>query len=86
MHKEGDVYGVVFPDLPGCVTVGATQSELAVNAAEALSGHIEAMMDIGERIPDPSRIEEVPLDAAEGDISVILVTAYAAPASAAAAK
>jgi predicted RNase H-like HicB family nuclease len=86
MHKEGDVYGVVFPDLPGCVSVGDTQAELAINAAEALSGHLEAMMDHGERIPPATAIETITLESSEGDIAVILVTAYAAPAPRAAAE
>jgi predicted RNase H-like HicB family nuclease len=55
---EGAGYGVVFPDLPGCISGGDSVQEAAVNAAEALALHIEAMVEQGGRIPDPS-----PLDA-----------------------
>ena len=78
VHKDGDTYGVVFPDFPGCVTVGDSQKEIALNAPEALGGHVEVMMDEGLRLPEPTSIESLTLDAASGDIAIILVTAYAA--------
>jgi predicted RNase H-like HicB family nuclease len=37
IHKDADSdYGVSFPDLPGCVTAGATLDEARDMAAEAL--------------------------------------------------
>lgn len=78
IHKENGVFGLVFPDLPGCVTVGDTQAEIAINAAEALSGHLEVMMDFGDRIPEPRPLEDIMIDPDAGDISKTLVTAYAA--------
>lgn len=77
IHKEGETYGVVFPDLPGCVTVGDSQQEIALNAVEALSGHLEVMLDHDDRIPEPSAIETLKLDTSGGDIGTLLVTAYA---------
>ncbi len=47
-------FSVFFPDLPGCISGGATVQEAAVNAAEALSLHIEGMAEDGEAIPEPS--------------------------------
>ena len=35
-----DGYGVVFPDLPDCTSAGDTRVEAAMQAAEALAGHI----------------------------------------------
>jgi predicted RNase H-like HicB family nuclease len=49
-----DGYGVVFPDFPGCVTGGETVQEAAAMAAEALAGHVEAMTEAGEPLPEPS--------------------------------
>jgi len=77
VHKEGDNYGVVFPDLPGCVSVGDSQREIALNAAEALGGHLEVMLEHEETLPEPTNLEAIKLDADGGDIGVILVTAYA---------
>ncbi len=55
-----DGYGVVFPDLPGCVSGGNTIQEAARNAAEALALHVEGMTEEGFAIPDPSP-PDVPL-------------------------
>jgi predicted RNase H-like HicB family nuclease len=50
----GAGYGVVFPDFPGCVTTGETIVEAAEMALEALSGHVELMIEAGEPLPEPS--------------------------------
>ena len=77
VHKEGDTYGVMFPDLPGCVSVGDSQREIALNASEALGGHLEVMLEHEEALPEPTDLETLELDADGGDIGVILVTTYA---------
>jgi HicB_like antitoxin of bacterial toxin-antitoxin system len=49
-------FGVFFPDLDGCITLGETAAEAAENAREALSLHIEAYLLVwadthaGERV------------------------------------
>jgi len=53
---NGEGFGVVFPDFPGCVTVGTTEQEVAVNAAEALALHVEGVTEDGEALPAPSRL------------------------------
>ena len=50
-------YGVVFPDLPGCVTTGETISEASAMAIEALAGHIETMVEAGETPPEPEPLD-----------------------------
>lgn len=52
-------YGVSFPDFPGCVTAGATIDEAKDLAQEALLFHIEGMLEDGEELPEPSRLEDV---------------------------
>ena len=60
IHKEDDSdFGVSFPDLPGCVSAGLTLSEASTMGAEALSFHIELMIDEGEAIPEPSSLDEI---------------------------
>jgi predicted RNase H-like HicB family nuclease/predicted transcriptional regulator len=54
---EGEDYGVVFPDLPGCVTTGETVSEAATMAIEALAGHVAAMIEAEESIPEPTPLD-----------------------------
>ncbi|MBR1222916.1 type II toxin-antitoxin system HicB family antitoxin [Bradyrhizobium sp. U87765 SZCCT0131] len=81
IHKDANSdYGVSFPDLPGCVTAGATLDEARDMAAEALALHLEGLQDDGEAIPEPSSLESIMSDPENRDGVAILV---AAPAPAA---
>jgi predicted RNase H-like HicB family nuclease len=74
IHKEPDSdFGVSFPDFPGCVTAGSTLQEAFAMAEEALAGHVEAMMEEGEVIPEPSDADAVMADPENRDGVVVLV-------------
>ncbi len=45
---------VLFPDLPGCNTEGATMEGAFAMAIEAVSDHVVAMADDGDVIPESS--------------------------------
>jgi predicted RNase H-like HicB family nuclease len=63
VHKDqGTSYGVSFPDVPGCISAGDTFEEAVVNAAEALTGHFEAMRADGDVIPAPRSFEQLKRD------------------------
>ncbi|MGO9433575.1 MAG: type II toxin-antitoxin system HicB family antitoxin [Terracidiphilus sp.] len=65
LHKDGKSdYGVSFPDFPGCVTAGSTLEEARRMAADALSFHIAGMREDGERIPEPSTLDDLRSDPA----------------------
>ena len=60
IHKDAKSdYGVSFPDLPGCVTAGATLEEARAMASEALALHLEGMAEDGEAIPEPSALDDI---------------------------
>ena len=46
-------YGAYVPDLPGCVSVGDTWEEMQDMIKEAITFHIEDMLDCGEPLPEP---------------------------------
>ncbi len=50
-------WGVVVPDLPGCFSAGDTMDEAVINASEAITGWIEAVLDDGGDIPMPDAID-----------------------------
>src|ERR1035438_2228656 len=52
-------YGVDFPDFPGCVSAGRTLDEAVAMAHEALAGHVAIMVEEGENLPAPSRLETI---------------------------
>lgn len=60
---EGDArtgYSVFFPDLPGCTSGGGTLQQAALNAEQALAGHVDLMLQAGERLPEPSVLDTLP--------------------------
>ncbi len=59
IHKDRKSdYSVCFPDFPGCITAGDTPEEAHEMAEEALGGHIEIMMEYGDKIPRPMSMDE----------------------------
>ena len=76
IHKDAESeFGVSFPDLPGCVTAGATLDEARDMAAEALAFHLEGLAEDGEAITEPSTLETVMNDPDNKDGVAILVAA-----------
>ncbi len=60
IHKDvGSEYGVSFPDFPGCITAGATLEEARIMAQEALSLHIDGLIEDGETLPAASSLDEI---------------------------
>jgi predicted RNase H-like HicB family nuclease len=49
-------YGAYVPDLPGCVSVGATLKEVRRLIREAIPFHLEGLRDAGEPVPSPSSV------------------------------
>jgi len=54
---EDKTYLVEFPDLPGCLTEGATLEEARHNAKEALTGYLSSVFERNLKIPDPSALK-----------------------------
>jgi predicted RNase H-like HicB family nuclease len=50
-------YGVVVPDLPGCFSAGDSLDEAVTGAEEAAAAWIDATLDSGGAIPQPSNLE-----------------------------
>jgi predicted RNase H-like HicB family nuclease len=52
-------FGAHVPDLPGCMAVGETKSEVLELIREAIELHLQSLQEQGEKIPQPSSIEFV---------------------------
>ena len=57
IERGPEGFGVFFPDLPGCVSAGATMQEAALGAEEALSGHLAVSAEYGDKIVDPTPLD-----------------------------
>jgi predicted RNase H-like HicB family nuclease len=76
LHKDRNSdYGVSFPDFPGCITAGKTLDEASRMAAEALALHIRGMIEDGEAVPEPSKVDDTAADAAKRGAIAFLVRA-----------
>lgn len=63
IHKDPDsVYGVSFPDVPGCISAGDTIDEAVRNATEALSGHVRMLEADGDPLPEPRDFDAIMAD------------------------
>jgi len=75
VHKDSDSdFGVSFPDFPGCITAGATQSEALVMAKEALALQIEGLIEDKLPIPAPTSVDDVQSALARDDSTIAYVT------------
>lgn len=74
VHKDPESdFGVSFPDFPGCITAGKNIDDAKDMAQEALTLHIQGMIEDGERLPSPSRLEEIMADPDFVDAAAYLV-------------
>ncbi|THA21346.1 type II toxin-antitoxin system HicB family antitoxin [Histophilus somni] len=53
---ETHAFGVIVPDIPGCHSAGDTLEEAYANAKEAIKGHLELLVEMGEEVPLPTSI------------------------------
>lgn len=68
-----DGFGIYFPDLPGCISMGDTFDDAMANAEEALGLHLWGMAEDNESIPEPSL---PPFDDMPADSVVCAVTVF----------
>lgn len=60
IEGEPGNYSAYVPDLPGCVTVGATPEEVRENMREAIQFHLEGLREDNLPVPEPtSQVEYV---------------------------
>lgn len=81
IHKDGNSdFSVSFPDFPGCVTAGTSLEEAHLMAQEALTLHVQGLVEDAEPIPAPSTLDEIMSDP-ENEDSIAVLTVAAPNAS-----
>jgi predicted RNase H-like HicB family nuclease len=56
-EKTSTGYSAYVPDLPGCITTGATMDETRRGMQEAISGHLP-VREYGDPVPQPTTVAE----------------------------
>ena len=54
-EEDGGGFVATVPDLPGCMSDGASPEEAVANVQDAIFSWIEAAEDLGHAVPVPSR-------------------------------
>jgi predicted RNase H-like HicB family nuclease len=49
-------WAAYVPDLPGCMTTGATLQETETNIREAIEGHLRTLREFGDPVPRPTSV------------------------------
>jgi predicted RNase H-like HicB family nuclease len=55
-ERTGTGYSAYAPDLPGCITTGATLEETERNMREAIAFHIEGLRLHGYPVPEATSV------------------------------
>ena len=75
VHKDaGSDYGVSFPDFPGLITAGTDLDDARTMAEEALTFHVEGLVEDGEIIPEASSLGAILANPEHEDGMPILVS------------
>ena len=53
IEKWHSSYGAFVPDLPGCIAVGESESEVIALIEEAIQFHLEDLQMLGDLVPQP---------------------------------
>ena len=80
-EKGVDGIGVVFPDLPGCVSHGENENDALRMGREALSLHLWGMEQDGDGIPEPTPIQDLNYEEYEAPgvhLAVVLIEVWMA--------
>jgi predicted RNase H-like HicB family nuclease len=81
VYVEKGVFGIVFPDLPGCVSIAESGDSIAEMATEALGLHIEGMLEDMDVLPVPTPVDQLERDSESTWLTSLLVTVEPEPAS-----
>jgi predicted RNase H-like HicB family nuclease len=58
IEKAEGNFSAYVPDLPGCVSTGATLHEVKENIREAIDLHLEGLRADGDPIPEPTTVSD----------------------------
>jgi len=59
IEKGPSSFGAYVPDLPGCIAVGETRTEVARLIHEAMEFHVQALIEDGQPVPPPTSQAEL---------------------------
>lgn len=64
IQERKGVFGISFPDFPGCISTASSLDEAIRRGQQALALHVEGMIEDGERLPVLRTAAEISVDPA----------------------
>jgi predicted RNase H-like HicB family nuclease len=58
IEKADGNYSAYVPDLPGCISTGATIDEVKENIRQAIELHLQGLREDGNPIPQPTTVSD----------------------------
>ncbi len=55
-ERADNNWAAYVPDLPGCISTGRTLEVTEKNIREAIQGHLQALREFGEQVPEPTSV------------------------------
>src|SRR6476646_164829 len=62
IHEEDGVFGISFPDFPGCISTAKREDEVLRKGGEALAFHVAGMVEDGDPLPIVRNLSELRAD------------------------
>ncbi|NVO12492.1 MAG: type II toxin-antitoxin system HicB family antitoxin [Rhodoplanes sp.] len=62
VHEEAGIYGISFPDFPGCIAAGDSLDEVLRRGAAAATAYIDSLIEDGEPVPTPRTLDRLKAD------------------------
>ncbi|WP_439497588.1 type II toxin-antitoxin system HicB family antitoxin [Bosea sp. (in: a-proteobacteria)] len=62
IHEENRIFGISFPDFPGCISTGSTAEDAIRKGSEALTFHAGGMVEDGDLMPGLRDLSELQAD------------------------
>jgi predicted RNase H-like HicB family nuclease len=75
IERAADGFSVFFPDLPGCTSAGPTIQQAALDAEDAVAGHLLVSAQHGDELADPTPLDLLQPDPDIDEVARILVRA-----------
>lgn len=59
VHEDNGVFGISFPDFPGCISAGDTLDEVTKNGMQALALYGQKLLQNKQPLPTPLSLDEI---------------------------
>lgn len=82
IHEEDGVFGISFPDFPGCVSTGLTEDEVLRKGPQALALHVAGMVEDGDPLPatrDLGQLRADPVFREDAEGAIVALVPYETP-------